>query len=173
MNEYNEDPGNISSSSGASSTGARATRGRYYSTPSSSGSQRGKVKDIVDSLEKSTPVQSTGFVDERLDPDMQNTRPRSESPTKQPASKESFVMDHHHPITPSPTKSSRPLPHRPTVSDLFSSTNADSDISAEEKEDDPTIKNVAKRNVYGREPRLLPFPPTHGKRSQYPSLSVY
>jgi hypothetical protein len=124
---------------------------------------------MVDSLEKSTSGQSAGSSDERVKPETANAGRRSISPTKLPALNESFLLHK----TTSPTKHSRPLPHRGTVNDLFNSTNTNSDVSVEEKEDDPTIKHVAKRNAYGREPRLLPFPPTHGQTSQHLSLNVY
>ncbi len=140
---------------------------------------------MVDSLEKSTSGQSAGSSDERVKPETPNDgrasnesfllqsagssdeRVKPETPNDGRASNESFLLHK----TTSPTKHGRPLPHRATVNDLFNSTNTDSDVSVEEKEDDPTIKHVAKRN--GRETRLLPFPPTHGQTSQHLSLNVY
>lgn len=80
------------------------------------------------------------------------------SPTRSSARHDSFSSNHH--SIESPTKCHRPLPHRGSVNDLFNSTNGDSDVAVGEKEEDNTIKNVAKRNLRGREPRMLPFPPT-------------
>ena len=97
---------------------------------------------MVESLENASPIHSdsgNGHV----------------SPTKY----DSFSSNHHHSVE-SPTKHHRSLPHRGSVNDLFNPTNGDSDVAVDEKEEDNTIKNVAKRNLHGREPRMLPFPPT-------------
>ena len=64
----------------------------------------------------------------------------------------------------------RGLPHRGSVNDLFS---VDAALVQEKEARDGGVLQggVARRNVNGREPRLLPFPP--GKSSFFCSYSIY
>jgi hypothetical protein len=158
-NEDEEDLGSLSSSSASSSDGNKAQRAK------SRASDRGKVKGLVESLEMSSPIRSglDGYgqdVSDDSDGAGVSAKPEKKTPTRNA----SFSSNHHKdlPPTPSPSKSHRSLPPRGLVNDLFNPAAVDSDTAVQTKEDDTTIKGVAKRNVNGREPRMLPFPPTQG-----------
>ncbi|KAF9475473.1 hypothetical protein BDN70DRAFT_883672 [Pholiota conissans] len=124
----------------------RSRNSSMSSNSSVSSSASGRVREMVDELERSSgrDLEEEGTASSR-----------SSSPTKS-----AFIN-----VPGSPSK--RALPHRPSVNDLFSggsntssapSLMTDKEVVA--KEMDETITHVAKRNVLGREPRLLPFPPT-------------
>ncbi|KAF8173079.1 hypothetical protein BJ912DRAFT_1147973 [Pholiota molesta] len=125
------------------------TRSRHSSMSSNSSissSASGRVREMVVELERSSSLLTNGQSQGRLDEEG-TASSRSSSPTKA-----SFIR----PTDGSPSKyaGGRALPQRPSVNDLF----ADREVEA--KETDETIMRVAKKNVKGREPRLLPFPPT-------------
>ncbi|KAJ3495234.1 hypothetical protein NLJ89_g10658 [Agrocybe chaxingu] len=149
--QLDEDPGNLSSSS--TSSDVRRTRSRHSSSASESA---GRVRDMVESLERTKQLE-------------EEERSRSTSPTKM-HQRERRPSN----ASASPSKHSRPLPQRGNVSDLFAMPDnqiagTESEAAVEEKEGDATITGVAKRNVHGREPRMLPFPPTHtGGAYPYP-----
>jgi len=107
---------------------------------------------MIDSLEK-TSLEEEGTA-------LEYGR-RSISPTK----RDSFSSNHYehrHPSA-SPPKP-RTLPQRGAVNNLFAPApeRSISEAAVDEKEGDATITNVARRNVNGREPRMLPFPPNQG-----------
>ncbi|KAF9526331.1 hypothetical protein CPB83DRAFT_908443 [Crepidotus variabilis] len=161
-----EDQGNLSSSSSNLSSGglgpsSAGRRSRHSSTASSS-SERNRVQDLIESLERSSSAQSG--MDEEGTTSEYNGR-RSLSPTKLSGNGNHFSSNQHHSnyVSASPKPhGGRALPARGTVNNLFSPAQMEAEIAVEEKEDDPTIKQVARKNIHGREPRMLPFPPTHG-----------
>ncbi len=147
------------------------SRNSSISSVSSTSSMSGRVREIVDELERATSTTDAtgkGFEEEGT------ASSRSASPTKMNANGTSRRMER----SPSKNTSGRALPHRPSVNDLFrapsaaahrtlpgelsaASTPNVSDRDVDEKEHDETITRVAKRNINGREARLLPFPSDH------------
>lgn len=146
------------------------SRNSSISSVSSTSSTTGRVREMVDEFERATSTTDAagkGFEEEGT------ASSRSASPTKMNANATSRRMG-----SPSKNTSGRVLPHRPSVNDLFrapsaavhralpgehsaASTPNVSDKDVDEKEHDETITRVAKRNINGREARLLPFPSDH------------
>lgn len=159
-----EDQGNLSSSSSSISSGgfdqnSGGRRSRHSSNASSS-SERNRVQDLIDSLERSSSTRSG--MEEGTMSESQSGR-RSLSPTKLSGNRFSSNQHHHSNFISAPPPKppgGRPLPTRAAVNNLFSPTAVEAHVAVEEKEHHPTIKQVAKKNVHGREPRMLPFPPT-------------
>lgn len=150
------------------------SRNSSISSTSSSASSSGRVREMVNEFERTTSTDNYGLDEEGTASSMSGSR--SASPSK--------VGQHttHADQSPSKHSSRRALPQRPRVNDLFSgpslgpnsvlipnhngststaSTPGGNSAEVEVKEQDKTITRVAKRNINGREPRLLPFPPTH------------
>ncbi|KIM37341.1 hypothetical protein M413DRAFT_277759 [Hebeloma cylindrosporum] len=111
----------------------------------------GRVRDMVDSLEKSSAPSSPTKGSRRglgLELDEEGTASASSDHNRTSAVKHGHEHAGH----------VRGLPHRGSVNDLFG-TDAALVQEKEARDEDVLQGGVARRNVHGREPRLLPFPP--------------
>ncbi|KAF8149095.1 hypothetical protein B0H34DRAFT_811661 [Crassisporium funariophilum] len=143
-----DDAGSLSSSSshsGFSSNSAFKTRPRHSSTASE---QSGRVRDMIDSLERTASSGSFDFDEDGSGSASESDLARrsgSVSPSKQ-------TRGQHH--------QQRSLPTRGSVNDLFGAGGSGgTGVEREIEQKDSTITAHARRNVNGREARLLPFPP--------------
>lgn len=148
------------------------SRNSSISSVSSTSSAAGRVREMVDELERATST--TDGAGKGLEEEG-TASSRSTSPAKAAATGV--------PRSPSKNTAGRALPHRPSVNDIFrgppaaarhaevstASTPDVSDRDVDEKELDETITRVAKRNVHGHDARLLPFPPGRSNGAQTPS----
>jgi hypothetical protein len=119
---------------------------RKRSLSTTSETSTGRVRDMVDTLERSSSSASSSDLDEETD----------SRRNKHTSSKRNKVYHHHRHLD----QQGR-LPQRGSVSTLFGNTGPEQNTPEREVEDnDSTINAHARRNVNGNEPRLLPFPPT-------------
>ena len=150
--EYDDD-NNLSSNSNFVIT----NRQRSLSTTSET---RGRVRDMIDTLERSSSASSS-----ELDEEGSCTNGRR---TKSKQDKVHHRHHHHHHHRHRSLEQHQQelqlqqqgrLPQRGSVSTLFGTSGPDTP-EQEIEDKDSTITAHARRNVNGKEPRLLPFPPT-------------
>ena len=114
---------------------------------------------MVDSLEKSSSGSAPGSPTKAsrygLGLEEEGTASASASALSEAAGNRMSITKHGHEHA---AHGGRGLPHRGSVNDLFS---ADAVLVQEKEARDGGVLQggVARRNVNGREPRLLPFPP--------------
>ena len=156
---------NLSSNSSFVAT----NRKRSLSTTSET---RGRVRDMIDTLERSSSASSSELDEEGSCTDGRRNKDLS--------SKRDKVHHHnryhrHRSLEQQQQQQSQMqqqgrLPQRGSVSTLFgSSSRSVLDTPEGEIEDqDSTITGHVRRNVNGNEPRLLPFPPTGPSQFFYP-----
>lgn len=117
----------------------------------------GRVRGMVDSLEKSSgsapgsPTKGSRY-GLGLDLEEEGTASASASASSEAVGTSMTKHGHEH------AAHGRGLPHRGSVNDLFGADAAS--VQEKEARDGGVLQaGVARRNVNGREPRLLPFPP--------------
>ena len=145
--EYDDGDGNILS---FNSNFGPTNRKRSLSTTSES---RGRVRDMVDTLERSSSASGSD-----LDEEGSCTGVKGNKDTR---SKRDKVHHHRHRSLeqqPQQEQQQGRLPQRGSVNNLFGTGELGPENQSEDK--DSTITAHTRRNVNGHEPRLLPFPPS-------------
>ncbi|KAF8799060.1 hypothetical protein BYT27DRAFT_7176555 [Phlegmacium glaucopus] len=155
-NDDDDDDNNLSSSSSLSSNSNISITNRQRSLSTTS-ENRGRVRDMIDTLERSSSASSS-----ELDEEGSCTISSDGRRNKDKSSKRDRVPHHRHRSLEQQQQQQGRLPQRGSVNNLFGASGPDTPSQSErEIEDkDNTITAHARRNVNGNEPRLLPFPPT-------------
>ena len=120
---------------------------RSLSTTSQS---RGRVRDMVDTLERSSSASSSEQEEEE-----NWTRRNKDTASKRDSHHQHRSLEQHQ---HQPQQQQGRLPQRGSVSTLFGTSGPEPE--REIKDEDSTITAHTRRNVNSNGPRLLPFPPT-------------